>query len=269
MTNLEVYNELVADLPKLKIRANTLMPKVVQGFRKERKFPAWQCYEYTHQESKNKYLLSFYAASVKNVEKPVVDYIGVTSDSAGRVIIKWETWLYRKDNTVDFIGTRAISYYCGHFYSRYRERVWPNVEMSANELVCRYFTRNKKVVPIKLNEDIQQRYKEYGEFAQYGMQVADGICFTNQGCEGDESTVGDRNGNFISAVWYYTIVSKNLLTERQTDAIADGQREYIKSHFFEPFKKALENEISKLPPQIRMRLPVFTNESIEGPDNNC
>ena len=107
MTNLEVYNELVTDLPKLKIRSNTLMAKVVKAFRKMHRFPAWQCYEYTHQESRNKYLISFYAASIKQAEKPAVDYMGVTSDSAGRVIIKWETWLYRKDDTADFIGTRA------------------------------------------------------------------------------------------------------------------------------------------------------------------
>lgn len=44
MTNLEVYNELVADLPKLKIRANTLMTKVVKEFRKVRRFSAWQSY---------------------------------------------------------------------------------------------------------------------------------------------------------------------------------------------------------------------------------
>lgn len=259
MTNLEVYNELAADLPKLKIRANTLMAKVVKEFRKVRRFPSWQCYEYTHQESKNKYLISFYAASSKQIEKPAVDYMGVTSDSAGRVIMKWETWLYRKDDTVDFIATRAISYYCGHFFSRYRERVWPNVEMSANELICRYFTRNKRPTPIKLNEDIKQRYQEYGEFAQYAMQVTDGICFTDQGCEGDESTVGDRNGNFISCVWYYTIVSKSMLTDRQTGAIAEEEKEFVRSHFFEPFKMALEKEIRKLPPQLR---PPFLNDPI-------
>ena len=196
-------------------------------------------------------MISFYAASAKHVEKPAVDYIGVTSDSVGRVIIKWETWLYRKDDSVDFIGTRAISYYCGHFFSRYRERLWPNVELSANELICRYFTRNKRPTPIKLNEDIKQHYQEYGEFAQFAMQVPDGICFTNQGCEGDESTIGDKNGNFISCVWYYTIVSNSLLTERQTDAIAEEEKEFVRSHFFEPFKMALENEIRKLPPQLR------------------
>lgn len=255
MTNLEVYNELVADLPKVKIRANKLMKNVVKEFRKVRKFPSWQCFEYTHQESQNKYLISFYASSIMSAETPVVDYIGVSTENAGRVIIKWGTWLYRKDDSVEFIGTRAISYYSSHFFSRYRERVWSNVEMSANELVCRYFTRNKKVVPIELNEDIQRRYKEYGEYAQYGMQVADGICFTDQGCEGDEATVGDRNGNFINAVWYYTIVSKDLLTERQTDAIADGEKEFIKSHFFEPFRQALEREMRKLPPQ--WRLPII------------
>ncbi len=250
MTNLEVYNELNGDLPKLKIRANTLMAKVTKEFRKRCKFPAWQCYEYTHQESKNKYLISFYASSVKDAEKPVVDYVGISSDSSGRVIMKWETWLYRKDDSDTFIGTRAISYYCGHFFSRYRERVWPNVELSANELICRYFTRNKKVVPIKLNEDIQLRYKEYGEF-QYGMQVKDGICFTNQGCEGDVSTIANRDSNFISSVWYYTIVSNSLLSQCQTDAIAVEGIEYIKSHYFDPFRKVFEREVRKLPPQLR------------------
>lgn len=251
MTNLEVYNELDADLPKLKIRANTLMSKVVKDFLKARKFPAWQCYEYTHQESKNRYLISFYVASAKQVEKPDVDYMGVTSDSGGRVIMKWGTWLYHKENSSEYIGIRAISFYCGHFFSRYRERLWPNVEMSANELICRYFTRNKRPVPIKLNEDIQRRYKEYGEFAQYGMQVTDGICFTNQGCEGDESTIGDNNCNFITAVWYYTIVSSRMLTERQSDAIAVEGKEFFRDHFFEPFRMALEREMRKLPPNLR------------------
>ena len=257
MTNLEVYNELTADLPKLKIRANTLMTKVVKEFRRVRRFPAWQCHEYTHQESKNKYLISFFAASSKQIEKPSVDYIGVTSDSAGRVIMKCGTFIYHKDGTEDFIATRAISYFSGHFFSRYRERVWPNVEMSANELICRYFTRNKRPTPIKLNEDIMRRCREYGEFGQYAMQVTDGICFTKQGCEGDESTVGDRNGNFISCVWYYTIVSERMIPERQTDAIAEEEKESVRRHFFEPFKMALEREIRKLPPQLR---PPFLNE---------
>ena len=251
MTNLEVYNELVADFPKLKIWAEKLMAKVVKEFRKVRKFPAWQYYDYIHQESKNKYLISFYAASAKASEKPEVDYFGVTSDNSGRIIMRWNTWLYRKEDSADFIGTRAISYYCGHFFSRYRERVWPNVEMSANELVCRYFTRNKKVVPIKLNEDIQRRYKEYGEFAQYGMQVTDGICFTRQGCEGNESTVCNRDSNFIAAVWYFTIVSNSLLTEKQTEAIADGEMDFVRSHLIAPFRKALERELRNLPLQLR------------------
>lgn len=250
MTNWEVYNELDGDLPKLRIRANTLMAKVTKEFRKRRKFPAWQCYEYTHQESKNNYLISFYAASFKDSEKPVVDYIGVSSDSSGRVIMKWGTWLYRKDDSDTFIGTRAISYYCGHFFSRYRERVWPNVEISTDELVCRYFTRNKNVVPIKLNENIQFRYKEYGEL-QYGMQVNDGICFTNQGCEGDVSTITNRDSNFIACVWYYTIVSNSLLSERQAEAIAAEGIEFIRSHYFEPFRVAFEREVRKLPSQLR------------------
>lgn len=250
MTNLEIYNELEADLPKLKIRANTLTAKVTKEFRKIHQLPVWKCYEYTHQESNNKYLISFSAASAKQVEKPEIEYMGVVSDNAERIIIKWGTWLYRKDDSDVFIGTRVISYYRGHFFSRYRERIWPNVELSPNELVCRYFTRNKRIVPIKLNEDIKQHYKEYGELAQIGMKVADGICFTKQGCEGDESSIGDKNSDYIYAVWYSTIVSDNLLTDLQTKAIEVVGNEFLRSNIFEPFMKALKREMQKIPPQL-------------------
>ena len=252
---------MAADLPKLKIRANTLMVRAVKVFRKVRRFPSWLCYEYTHQESRNKYLISFCATSAQNVDKPDIDYIGVTSDKTGRVIIKWETWLYRKDDAMDFVGIRAISYYCGHFFSRYRERVWPNIEISSNELICRYFTRNKRPTPIKLNEDIKHSYREYGEFAQYAMQVPDGICFTNQGCEGDESTVGNRNGNFILCVWYYTIINRCHLTERQACAIVEAEKEFFGSHYFEPFKMALAGEMRKLPPRLK---PASLNDHYHG-----
>ena len=249
MTNLEIYNQLEADLPKLKIRANTLMPKVVKQFRKTNLFPSWQCHEYTHQESKNKYLISFHVASARQINNPEVDYIGVTSDNSGRIIIKWGTWLYRKEGSNSFIGTRAISYYCGHFFGRYRERIWPNEGISSNELICRYFTRNRSIMPIKLNEEIQRRYKEYGQFAQ-GMQVEDGICFINQGCEGDETTIGERSCNFISAVWYYTIVSKSMLTNRQINAITLEGEEFVRTNIFEPFRKAFEKEMRQFSPQL-------------------
>lgn len=254
MTNLEIYNELAADLPKLKIRANTLMTKVVKEFRKICRFPAWQCYEYIHQESRNKYIISFCAASARQVENPSVDYMGVVSDSDGRVIIKWGTWLFQKekDGFVEFIGVRFISYYCGHFFSRYRERVWPNVKMSPNELICRYFTLNKRPTPIRLNKDIMERFQEYGEYSKIAMRVTDGICFTVQGCEGDESTVGDRDCNYIYCVWYNTIVSKSLLSERQINAIVEEEKEFIRCNLFEPFKKALERKMRRLPPYLRL-----------------
>ena len=58
MTNLEIYNALFDDLPKLKYRANTLIPRVSKQFKNEKKFPAWKWAEYTHQQSHNKYLIT-------------------------------------------------------------------------------------------------------------------------------------------------------------------------------------------------------------------
>lgn len=61
MPNLEISNALFTDLPKLKIRANMLVPKMAKQFKRGGHFPAWKWAEYTHQESRNHYLISFYA----------------------------------------------------------------------------------------------------------------------------------------------------------------------------------------------------------------
>ena len=52
-----------------------LIPKMAKQFKKEWKFPAWKWEEYTHQESHNHYLISFYAPMAAHADKPDVYFV--------------------------------------------------------------------------------------------------------------------------------------------------------------------------------------------------
>ena len=177
MSHLEICDALFADRPKLQIKANSLIPKVAKQFKKERKFPAWKWAEYTHQQSHNRYLISFYAPTPAFTDKPEIHFLAFMEEDRQKIVIQFGCWMYRKHGTLDAIATRYIGYFSGHFFSRYRERVWKDVDMSYNELLSRYFSRNIATIPLELNEDIQRNYKEYGELARYAFQVPDGTCF--------------------------------------------------------------------------------------------
>ncbi len=157
MSNLEICDALFADRPKLQIRAKSLIPKMAKQFKKERRFPAWKWAEYTHQQSHNRYLICFYAPTPAHADNPDVNFLAFLEEDRQRIVIQWGCWMYRKHGSMDAIATRYIGYFSGHFFSRYRERIWKNVYMSFNELLCRYFSRNIATIPLELNEDIQRK----------------------------------------------------------------------------------------------------------------
>lgn len=231
MTHLEICNALFADKPKLDIKRQLLLPRIISKFKRENRFPAWHYEEYIHQESRNRFLISFYAASRQNAEDPLTDLIAFMEADGERVVIRWGTWPYRFPETTDCIATRTIAFYSRHFFERYRERIWPNVNISYNELLCRYFSRNRVTIPIKMNESIQRKYQEYGEEALYSFKVADGICYIRSWSEGDITTVGSRNSSFISVVAYITFVDRETMTANQNDAIKDAEKEYLNGYY--------------------------------------
>ena len=240
MSHLEICDALFADRPKLQIRAKALIPKMAKQFKKERKFPAWKWAEYTHQQSHNRYQICFYAPTLAHADNPDVKYLAFLEEDHQRIVVQWGCWMYRKHGSMEAIATRYIGYFSGHFFSRYRERIWKNVDMSFNELLCRYFSRNIATIPLELNEDIQRNYKEYGELAKYAFQVPDGTCFIRHWNEGDEATVGEKDSNFISVVLYYTFVNGGMMTDAQNEAIFREGTRYIRSYYKSLFEDAMK-----------------------------
>lgn len=262
MSNLEICDALFADRPKLQIKANSLIPKMAKQFKKEQKFPAWKWAEYTHQQSHNRYLICFYAPTPAQADRPDINFLAFMEEDRQRIVIQWGCWLYRKHGSLDNIATRYIGYFSGHFFSRYRERIWKNIDISFNELLCRYFSRNIATIPLELNEDIQRNYKEYGELAKYAFQVPDGTCFIRHWNEGDETTVGQKDSDFISVVLYYTFVNGGMMTETQNKAILKEGTRYIRDYYKSLFEDALKetffrrlNETNRTPIKTEEEMP--------------
>jgi len=255
MSHLEICDALFADRPKLQIRARALIPKMAKQFKKERKFPARKWVEYTHQQSHNRYQICFYAPTPAHADNPDVNYLAFLEEDRQRIVVQWGCWMYRKHGSMDAIATRYIGYFSGHFFSRYRERIWKNVDMSFNELLCRYFSRNIPNIPLELNEDIQHNYKEYGELAKYAFQVPDGTCFIRHWNEGDETTIGQKDSDFISVVLYYTFVNGGMMTETQNKAILKEGTRYIRDYYKSLFEDVMKETFFR-------RLNTQTQENI-------
>lgn len=228
MTNLERCNALFADQPKIKIFAEKNIKQVVRDIKKVGRYPAWRWLEYTHVESRNQYLVFYCVMSAQDIEKPLTYYVSFMSALGGRLVVKWGSWPYRI-NKDEYIASRVIAYYTPHFFDKYRERLWSLSNLSYYELLARYFSRNNETLPLELNDDIKEDYAKYGEYANYAFRVQDGICFTRQWSEGDLNTISDRKGNFISVVYYHTIVNEGSLKDRQKIAINKESLKYFKS----------------------------------------
>lgn len=241
MTNLEICDALFADKSKLNIKREQLRPRIVKLFKKRDIFPAWHYEEYIHQESHNRFLITFYAATRQNVENPDTGFIAFLDVGGERVVIKWGTWMYRRSGSNEQIATRTIAYYRRHFFDRYRERIWSNADIPYYELLCRFFSRNRVTIPIEMNEDIKRGYLDYGDYALFSFKVSDGICYIRSWNEGDIKTVSRRDSNFISVVEYVTFVDHETMTDKQNHAIDKAAQEYMDCYYRSLFQDMKSN----------------------------
>ena len=216
-----MYDHLANDLKKVQIRQEYLRPKAIREFKKEKRFPSWRWYEYTIPATNNKYIIFFYVESRMHIEKPLVDSFSVIFDGNKRFVLQWLAGGYKHTEESPLSVIRQIHAYSSHFLERYNERVLKDKSLNANDIACRYLSKNKVGVPIVMNEEINKRLTKYGEGAKYGFRVRDGFCFAQSAVEGVISEDGDRCKDKIDAmlVLYTTFMNESDMKETQLAAI--------------------------------------------------
>ncbi|WP_288237022.1 hypothetical protein [uncultured Alistipes sp.] len=221
MTCKEMYDHLAADMQKVEIKKEYLLPKAIKSFRKETRFPAWQLYEYKIPATNNQYIIYFYAESRARAEKPAVDSFFILFDQKKRYVIKWGASGYQHTPDSPMMAIREIHAYTSHFLQRYNERIFKDKSLTANESACRYLSRNTLAVPIQQNEEINLNHEKYGEYGQQAYRVRDGVCFTQSEVKGIMSEDGDRHKDKVDAVLilYTTFMNESKMTAAQRSAI--------------------------------------------------
>ena len=222
MTYKEMYDNLSKDLKKVKIREDYFLPKAIKEFKKEKRFPAWRWYEYTVPASQNKYIIFFYVESRAFIEKPEIgNYCVVFDNKNNKFVIKWGACGYNHTKDGPLMLLRQIQVYTSHFFDRYKERRLKDLSLNANDVVCRYLSRNKEVMPIEMNNEINRHLDQYGAGAKYGFRVRDGFCFALLDLQVMQSKDGDCEKDKPQAMYvvYKTFMNETDMADTQLSAI--------------------------------------------------
>lgn len=221
MTYKEIWDNLVADKEKVEFKKEYLLPKVIKEFRKERRFPAWKWYEYKIPSTGNQYIIFFHVANANLIDKPESGWFCTLFDKNERYVLKNLYGKYRHTPNNETVSLPQVHIYKSHFFSRYNQRFLKNPSLSANEIICRYFSRNKILMPIEINEEINKNIESYGEMATKGFRITDGFCFTQTSVEGHIDPDGNREKDNVEAmrVLYTTYMPESEMHPTQRTAI--------------------------------------------------
>ena len=196
----QVYADLTGELRKLDWKRDTLLKKAVAALRKSEEYPACVTYDYQMQASKNQYVIYFYC------EHPLAQikggYLCILFDGNKRYVIQ-----------TGMGNVPEILILTSHFLQRYKERFLKQPEMSANEVAARFLSRNRSLRVMPVDERINRRIEEYGEFAGEGFLGQDGFCFK---LSGKETTEGEDP---IRISFFTTFMPLSEMSESQRDAI--------------------------------------------------
>jgi len=228
MTWKEMYDGLVTDDQKVRIRTDKSYPKAVKAFKKTRTFPAWYVDEYKIPATNNQYIIFFYAGKASEAEKPRYTSFCIVFYGNQRYVIRGAQAEYQHTPKCEKIMLPQIHAYTSHFFRRYNERFLHKDNLSPNEIAGLFFVRNPSAMPIMLNEDMNKNYKEHGEHNDRGMRVPDGFCFTQTAIDGCESKDGIHEHDKMDAmlIVYTTFMNESEMSDTQRAAI---KNEYIKT----------------------------------------
>ena len=230
MSFSEMFDALYADAEKVKYKMAALTPKAKRAFEKTFDFPAWQYFEYTIPETKNKHILFYYANTP--FEYKSTTYCSIFDSETNQRIVLRSLKMGYKYPDGRLVMLPQVHLYTSHFFQRYNERFLHNDKLSANEIAGIFFARNPTPTPIDLNESINKNFKQYGDFNEKGVRVNDGFCFTRSAIE-CEKGVDPTEKVLAMGFIYTTFVNELNMTESQRAAINQEHAKELQKCFRE------------------------------------
>ena len=224
-----MYDNLVADRPKIEIKIEYLRSKAIKELKKARKFPAVVTYKYKIPATLNEHIIYFFAESRFYVDKPTANSFFPLFHNKSRYAITTNKAVHKSEG--EFLLIKCVEAYSSHFFDRYNERFLKDNTLGRNEIIALFFGRNKYFLHFKMNEDINRNFEKYGTSGQLGSRIRDGYCFTD--CEQFGVLCRDKilNQDVPKAVskFYKTYINESDMHESQTEAIKKGELERRKS----------------------------------------
>ena len=204
MTYKEMYDNLAMDYEKIEIKIDQLKSKAIKRLRKVHVFPAVEMFSYRIPSSNNLYNIFFYAGSRDGINNPIADFYCIFPIEKKQFYVRWIAGGYRHTPASDIKLVRQLHVYTHHFFARYNERIMNGPDRDIDIIACLYFGRNREMIPIKVNEEINRNYDKYGCSGRQAFRVKDGFCFTRSTVEGTMDEVDANNDRVDSLCFVYT-----------------------------------------------------------------
>lgn len=220
MTYKEMYDNLDMDYEKIKIKIDQLKSKAIKRLRKVHVFPAVEMFSYRIPSSNNLYNIFFYAGSRNCIDNPIVDFYCIFPVEKKKFYVRWIAGGYKHTPASDIVLVRQLHVYTHHFFDRFNERIIKDSKMDTESIACLYFGRNREMIPIKVNKEINRNYDKYGSGGRQAFRVKDGFCFTRSIVEG-KMDEGDANNDRIDSLCfvYTTFMNESSMSRVQRHAI--------------------------------------------------
>ena len=193
MTDEEIYNEIKNDFDNLREKIRFCEGKFQTALKKARFFPCAQSYPHTTKERKNKYIITYTARNIGDINRPLVSIHCRFRDKRGEAAasINWQQGVVVK--------------YTNHFFVRYRERVLKDVSKSMDEAIESFFDVEWSSYGIRITQELEDVYHCFEE--HFSDDKVDVLFSTEKGY-----AFGVKKENLFVVK---TIITDEMLSEQQ------------------------------------------------------
>lgn len=205
----EIYRQMKREKEKVDYYLHKEKDKVFKKFNKDAKAPDVYYKTITMQESKNKYLLYYYAMTYNEVRNNACFFgsLLMLNDNDGNLLTVGLRRIHVTDENFKNCTNRLHSLYMftGHFYSRYRER-FLKTDVPTLELVATFSGRNMGYFNKLDYENMILDKNKQKDGAIYGLD--DGLSIANE-------KVLDIDNCPVLVLKNKTFLSRDILKENQ------------------------------------------------------